>query len=117
MNLKDLENKVLNLEKKYSKKPNQVLNYFNELNDVFCEYSDLNNNMDYEFKKVFDEIVSGEDCIGSIMDVDPRELYYWTEDDHGKTVVYSVDYNLLADLSKQVLKCYEKNQEKEFDIC
>lgn len=116
MDLKELKNKVLDLEKKYSKKPNQVLNYHNELINAFYEYADSNNNTDYEFEEIFGDVVSGEDCIGLVMGANPKELYYW-KDDHGKTVVDLIDYNYLADLSKQALKCYEKTKEKDFDIC
>ncbi len=116
MDLKELKNKVLALEKKYSKKPNQVLNYHNELINTFYEYADSNNNTDYEFEEVFDDIVSGEDCMGLVMGANSKNLYYW-KDNHGKTVVDLIDYNYLADLSKKALKCYEKTKEKEFDIC
>lgn len=116
MDLKELENKVLDLEKKYSKKPNQVIDYYNELVDVFNEYSDLNNNMDYEYDEIFDDIVSGEDTMDEVMWAEPNKIYHWTEE-NGRTVVYEIDYNYLADLARQALKCYEKTKETEFDIC
>lgn len=118
MNLQELKSKVFNLEKKYARIPNQVLNYYNDLLDTFYQYADSNNNTDYEFDEVFKDIVCGDDCIGLVVGATRNKLYYW-KDDHGKTVVDVIDYKYLADLSNQALKYYDKNKDKdkELDIC
>ena len=114
MDVKELNNKILGLEKKYSTKQNQVSNYYNELLNTFYEYADSNFNDDYEFDEVFKDIVSGEDCIGVVMGAKPENLYYWKEV-NGRPSVDTIDYKYLANLSREALKCYDKG--KNFDIC
>lgn len=116
MNIKELNDKVLNLEKKYSTKRNKVLDYYNDLIDVFYEYADSNYNTDYEFEQVFKDIVSGEDCYELVIGAKLNALYFWTVED-GRRVVDEIDYECLADLSRKALKCYDKSKDEDFDIC
>ena len=48
MDVKELNNRILGLEKKYSTKQDQVSNYYKELLNTFYEYADSNYNTDYE---------------------------------------------------------------------
>ena len=116
MDVKELNNRILGLEKKYSTKQDQVSNYYKELLNTFYEYADSKYNDDYEFDEVFQDIVSGEDCIGLVMGASKGDLYYWDVVD-GKTKVTKIDYKYLSDLSRQALKCYDKEKKVEFDIC
>ena len=116
MNIEELNNKILNVEKKYSKKQDKVKDYCHELEDTFYEYSDLNGNMDYEFNEVFNDIVCGEDCIGLVMGASVDSLYYWYRKD-GRTCVDEIDYDYLTNLANEALKCYEKTKEDDFEIC
>ncbi|MGM9875702.1 MAG: hypothetical protein ACI310_00535 [Bacilli bacterium] len=116
MDVKELNNRILGLEKKYSTKQDQVSNYYKELLNTFYEYADSNYNTDYEFDEVFKDIVCGEDCIGLVMGAKSNELYFW-KDDNGCTRVDEIDYKYLADLSRQALKCYDKEKKVDFDIC
>jgi hypothetical protein len=116
MDLKELNNKIIALEKKYSTNQKQVLNYYKELLNTFYEYADSNYNDDYEFDEVFKDIVSGEDCFELVVGADSNKLYFW-KDDNGITEVDEIDYKYLADLSRQALKCYDKEKKVDFDIC
>jgi len=113
MNKEELKNRISSLEDKYSTKQKEVLNYHRELLNTFYEYADSNNNTDYEFDEVFKDIVSGEDCEGLVAYANPHSLYYWKS----SSEVYEIDYDFLKDLSREALKCYEKNKQEDFDIC
>ena len=116
MDVKELNNRILELEKKYYTKQDQVLNYYDELLNTFYEYADSNYNDDYEFDEIFKDIVSGEDCIGVVIGAEYDALYFWREE-NGRTIVDKMDYKYLADLSRQALKCYDKEKKVDFDIC
>lgn len=116
MNIEELNTKILNIEKKYSKKKSKVSDYCEELEDAFYEYADLNDNTDYEFEEVFRSIVAGFDCIGLVMGANSDSLYYWYRKD-GKTCVDDIDYDYLTELANKALKCYEKTKEDDLEIC
>ena len=116
MDVKELNNRILELEKKYYTKQDQVLNYYDELLNTFYEYADSNYNDDYEFDEIFKDIVSGEDCIGVVIGAEYDALYFLREE-NGRTIVDKMDYKYLADLSRQALKCYDKEKKVDFDIC
>ena len=116
MDVKELNNRILELEKKYYTKQDQVLNYYDELLNTFYEYADSNYNDDYEFDEIFKDIDSGEDCIGVVIGAEYDALYFWREE-NGRTIVDKMDYKYLADLSRQALKCYDKEKKVDFDIC
>ena len=101
MNIEELNNKILNIEKKYSKKQDKVNEYCEELENTFYEYADLNGNMDYEFEEVFKDIVCGEDCIGLVLGASVDSLYYWYRKD-GKTCVDEIDYDKIEEMGYPV---------------
>lgn len=118
MSNEELKNKIIKIQNKYKTRQHDILNYDKELTNAFYEYADKNEDYDYEFEKIFNDVISGEDCIGLVMGAKSNSLYYWKNVD-GKTVVEEVDYDLLTKLSNDALKCYEKSKDKEadFDIC
>ena len=118
MNVEELKNKVQKLENKYYEKQLKFTNkYFGELCEIFYESADLNDNTDYEFDEVFKEIVSGEDCMYDVAGARNDALYYWSEDENGKTKIEELDFNLLKTLANKALTYYEKDKEKDFEIC
>lgn len=109
MDLKELENKINLISKKYEKDKLNISDYSNELHDQFYNFSETTGN--YDFEKVFGNIVCGEDCEGVVSYADPNSLYFFR--DYREVEV--VDYNLLTDLSKLAIKEIQKT--KDFEIC
>lgn len=111
MNLENCKNKLISLEDKYLKDKIKVKEYYNEIMDAIYNYVDDKDEV--ISLKPIDEIVSGEDCEGILMNPNFNSLYYFKEYNE----VYEVDYDLLVTLSRQTIKQIQKTKEKEFDLC
>lgn len=119
MNFTELKEKIFNIKNKYSNRQNEIRNYYKELENTFYDYSYLNESDYYPFtyKRIFKDIVYGEDLEGIVMGAKDGELYLWKNGKNNKPNVSFIDYEFLTKLTNDTLKLYKKTKEEDLDIC
>lgn len=111
MYLEQLENKLSNLENKYSKNKDKVHEYYNEIHNALMEYYDKTDAEDFEY--YFSNIADNED-VERLMPLgyNPNSLYYWID----IRTVGTVDYDMLTELSKNAIEFFSKDKEHDFEL-